>query len=39
VVLLIDPETRGRVEKAIVEAGGQLLPMYIDRQGVKVVAQ
>ena len=39
VVLLIDPETRGWVEKAIVEAGGQLLPMYIDRQGVKVVAQ
>jgi D-glycero-alpha-D-manno-heptose-7-phosphate kinase len=39
VVLLIEPETRGRVEKAVVEAGGQLLPMYIDRQGVKVVAQ
>jgi hypothetical protein len=27
------------VEKTVVEAGGQLLPMHIDRQGVQVVAQ
>jgi len=39
VVLLIDPDARERVEKAVIEAGGQLLPMYIDRQGVQVVAQ
>jgi D-glycero-alpha-D-manno-heptose-7-phosphate kinase len=39
VVLLIEPDARERVEKAVVEAGGQLLPMYIDRQGVQVVAQ
>jgi D-glycero-alpha-D-manno-heptose-7-phosphate kinase len=39
VVLLIDPDARQRVEKAVVDAGGQLLPMYIDRQGVQVVAQ
>lgn len=39
VVLLIEPDARLRVEKAIVDAGGQLLPMRIDRQGVQVVAQ
>jgi D-glycero-alpha-D-manno-heptose-7-phosphate kinase len=39
VVLLIEPDARVRVEKAIVDAGGQLLPMRIDRQGVQVVAQ
>jgi D-glycero-alpha-D-manno-heptose-7-phosphate kinase len=39
VVLLIEPEARERVEKAVVDAGGQLLPMHIDRQGVQVVAQ
>jgi D-glycero-alpha-D-manno-heptose-7-phosphate kinase len=39
VVLLIEPDARERVEKAIVEAGGQLLPMHIDRQGVQVVSQ
>jgi D-glycero-alpha-D-manno-heptose-7-phosphate kinase len=39
VVLLIEPDARERVEKAVVEAGGQLLPMHIDRQGVQVVAQ
>jgi D-glycero-alpha-D-manno-heptose-7-phosphate kinase len=38
VVLLIEPDARVRVEKAIVDAGGQLLPMRIDRQGVQVVA-
>ena len=39
VVLLIEPEARERVEKTVVEAGGKLLPMHIDRQGVQVVAQ
>jgi D-glycero-alpha-D-manno-heptose-7-phosphate kinase len=39
VVLLIEPDARVRVEKAIVDAGGQLLPMRVDRQGVQVVAQ
>lgn len=39
VVLLIEPEARVRVEEAIVDAGGQLLPMRIDRQGVQVVSQ
>jgi D-glycero-alpha-D-manno-heptose-7-phosphate kinase len=36
VVLLIDPDTRERVEAAVVEAGGELLPMRIDRSGVQV---
>jgi D-glycero-alpha-D-manno-heptose-7-phosphate kinase len=36
VVLLIDPDTRERVEAAVVEAGGELLPMKIDRSGVQV---
>src|SRR3974390_488852 len=39
VVLLIEPEARGRVEKAVVDEGGQLLPMFVDRRGVQVVAQ
>jgi D-glycero-alpha-D-manno-heptose-7-phosphate kinase len=39
VVLLIEPDARVRVEKAIVDAGGQLLPIRVDRQGVQVVAQ
>jgi D-glycero-alpha-D-manno-heptose-7-phosphate kinase len=39
VVLLVEPDARERVEKTVVEAGGQLLPMRIDRQGVQVVAQ
>lgn len=38
-VLLIEPDAREKVENAVVEAGGQLLPMYIDRQGVTVVTQ
>jgi D-glycero-alpha-D-manno-heptose-7-phosphate kinase len=38
-VLLIEPDARERVENAVVEAGGQLLPMFIDRQGVTVVTQ
>jgi D-glycero-alpha-D-manno-heptose-7-phosphate kinase len=36
VVLLIEPDARQRVEKAVVEAGGLLLPMFVDRQGVQV---
>ncbi len=39
VVLLIEPDARGRVETAVMEAGGELLPMQIDRQGVTVVTQ
>ncbi|HKM67732.1 MAG TPA: hypothetical protein VJX70_11240 [Candidatus Acidoferrum sp.] len=39
VVLLIDPGARERVEKAVLECGGELLPMHIDRQGVTVVSQ
>src|SRR5271167_780035 len=38
VVLLIDPDARGRVESAVVEAGGELLPVRVDRQGVTVVS-
>src|SRR5215472_6448299 len=36
VVMLIEPEARAGVEKAVAEAGGQLLPMKIDRSGVQV---
>jgi D-glycero-alpha-D-manno-heptose-7-phosphate kinase len=36
VVLLIEPEMRERVEAAVVEAGGEVLPMKIDRSGVQV---
>jgi len=39
IVLLIEPGARERVEKAIVESGGELLPMQIDRQGVTVITQ
>ena len=39
VVLLIEPEARERVEKALVEAGGKVLHTTIDRQGVKVVSR
>src|SRR6266436_5949731 len=39
VVLLIEPDAREWVEKAVVECGGELLPMQIDRQGVTVVSQ
>jgi D-glycero-alpha-D-manno-heptose-7-phosphate kinase len=38
VVLLIEPPSRTRVEQAVVDAGGELLPMQIDRQGVTVVS-
>src|SRR5277367_2747583 len=36
VVLLIEPDSRERIEAAVVEAGCQLLPMKIDRSGVQV---
>jgi len=36
VTLLIEPEARTRVESAVAEAGGELLPMKIDRHGVQV---
>jgi D-glycero-alpha-D-manno-heptose-7-phosphate kinase len=39
VVLLIEPDARERVEKAITEAGGAVLPTTIDRQGVQVVSR
>ncbi len=39
VVLLIEPDARERVEMAIIEAGAQVLPMRIDRQGVQVVSR
>jgi D-glycero-alpha-D-manno-heptose-7-phosphate kinase len=38
VVLLIEPDARQRVEEAVEECGGELLPMQIDRQGVTVVS-
>jgi D-glycero-alpha-D-manno-heptose-7-phosphate kinase len=36
VVMLIEPGSRGAVEKAVADAGGQILPMRIDRSGVQV---
>jgi D-glycero-alpha-D-manno-heptose-7-phosphate kinase len=36
VVLLIEADAREKVEAAIAEAGGQVLPMKIDRSGVQV---
>jgi len=39
VVLLIEPSVRERVEKAVLDSGGELLPMQIDRQGVTVITQ
>jgi len=36
VVILIDPGARGAVEKAIADAGGEVLPMQIDRSGFQV---
>jgi D-glycero-alpha-D-manno-heptose-7-phosphate kinase len=39
VVLLIEPNSRERVEQAVAEAGGELLPVKIDRQGVQVVSR
>ncbi len=34
--LVIDPDARARVEEAVRAAGGTLLPMKIDRKGVRV---
>jgi D-glycero-alpha-D-manno-heptose-7-phosphate kinase len=34
--LLIEPDARARVEQAVTAAGGQLLPVRIDRRGVRV---
>jgi D-glycero-alpha-D-manno-heptose-7-phosphate kinase len=39
VVLLVEPDARKRVETAIREAGAEVLPMTIDRQGVQVVSR
>lgn len=36
VVLLIEPDAREKVEAAVAAAGGQVLPMTIDRSGVQV---
>ena len=36
VVMLIEPGSRGAVEKAVADEGGQILPMRIDRSGVQV---
>jgi D-glycero-alpha-D-manno-heptose-7-phosphate kinase len=36
VTLLIEPDARVRVETAVAEMGGQVLPVKIDRDGVKV---
>src|SRR5215469_12101695 len=36
VVLLIEPDARPEVENAIQQAGGEILPMSIDRSGVQV---
>jgi D-glycero-alpha-D-manno-heptose-7-phosphate kinase len=38
-VLLIEPDARERVQKAIRESGAEVLPMTIDRQGVQVVSR
>jgi hypothetical protein len=34
--MLIEPGSRASVEKAVEYAGGQILPMQIDRSGVQV---
>ena len=39
VVLLIEPDARQRVETAIRDAGAEVLPVRIDRQGVQVVSR
>jgi D-glycero-alpha-D-manno-heptose-7-phosphate kinase len=39
VVLLIEPDARKSVEAAIVEAGAEVLPVTIDRQGVQVISR
>jgi len=39
VVLLIEPDARERVQQSIRDAGAEVLPMAIDRQGVQVVSR
>jgi D-glycero-alpha-D-manno-heptose-7-phosphate kinase len=39
VVFLIEPGARERVERAIGEAGAKVLPVKIDRQGVRVISR
>src|SRR5882672_1343803 len=39
VVLLIEPDARPRVEAAIQNAGAEVLPVKVDRQGVRVVSR
>lgn len=39
VLLLIEPDARQRTEAAIAAAGGEILPVRIDRQGVQVVSR
>ena len=39
VVLLIDPQARARVEAAVRSAGAKLLPVRIDRQGVRITVK
>jgi len=36
VTLVIEPEARTRVEAAVTDAGGTLLPLRIDREGVRI---
>lgn len=38
VVLLIEPHAREAVEKSIIDSGGTVLPLVIDRQGVTVIS-
>jgi len=39
IVLLIEPDARERVEYAVEQSGGELMPVQIDRQGVTVVSE
>lgn len=39
VVLLIEPDARSSVESAITDAGAEVLPVTIDRQGVQVISR
>jgi D-glycero-alpha-D-manno-heptose-7-phosphate kinase len=39
VVLLIEPDARQRVEASVRDAGAEVLPVKIDRQGVQVVSR
>jgi len=36
VTLLIEPDARAAVERAVVAGGGQILPVHLDRRGVTV---